>query len=1249
MRGLGIGLFLLLAAAAPEPPGPLPPTPPRAGGVWTAQSSGSTTVAFNGLSFVTSLEGFAAGSGGALHRTLDGGATAWTPQTSGTTSALNAVAMQSADLGLAVGDAAVIVRSTDGSTGGGSTWAPRITTGDPLAIAASGTTNAWTAGVGGLLRYTTNGGTLWQAGTSGLTTDIRALTFVAGTEGYAVGAGGKLQRTLDGVTWTSPSAGGTVGSTAQMNGVSMAPTTMNPTTTGWAVGNAGAIRKTSSAGVNWTANTSGTTQALNAVAAGDATNAWAVGNVGTIVATTNGGTTPWTAQISNASGSDLFGVSFVNAGAWNGIAVGAGGRVVWTNNGGSVWSPGTSGVGSTLRSVSVQSTTLAIAVGDAGVIVKSIDGGSTWVQKGVNVTAENLTGVVMASATVGWATGVNATVLQTTDGGETWAHQMSGVAATVSLKDVKFADATKAVAVGAGGVVLKSTDGGVQWSRRLRSGGNITTNSLNSVAFANATLGWTVGDAGTMFVTNDAGDTWSQFGAVTPDPLYGVAALSDSLFVAVGGAGANGTVVVLTFNGAAWTATPSSVTGAGILRAVAFPTYSRRGYAASDNGRVYVTLDAGTSWTAESTGLVAPLRGLAFPCQTLGWAAGDGGAIVRRDGTPPRLSFPPHIGTPYTYQPPLIDGFINPELAETRRPDTGWDRATQVAYANGTTQPPVTFQGLRHNGGNYLYLSFEARVDDAWDDDDAIVILFRSDSTTPRPEHAANDRKIVINPVSTGTGGTSGGIVAPGYVAPAYTNNENCAPRAAASYAWNTGTNTWDPIASSAEIVIKVRSWNPGAGSYSWSVEVQVPTTNAVYAQWINLSTTGDFLFSYYVLQKKAGGVLEASWPRDLVLSGPADVASAPMPACDWGTAKLGTAADAVGVRIKVPYYQNIGANTSGGTGTLLHEINGTGTNTFVANVQNDSDTAADNVTATFRLADWGVNGGDPLSGAWKLVPVTTGTNPPAAATVPAISGTTPGEVQFKFDWALSTTEKAAYAPPHDHQCMQVSLDSTSNVNFTERSAWVNMEYVPSSVFKQVATVSAKGFGAHGTKTGFQRFYLHVTTSRFDFAPGKIALDPVPPPNPKTDRQSESKGDHPYYKGENLQKVRLLRFYPNLANEKGPVGHYVMETHGYRETTNSVKINGHVYPILEQVNGFGYVARHGAAVSDWTSGLSGAVVKKLTDYVYEVDVPINGSVTIDTGLESLEGGVTGTGGLYWLIFFIFLFLLIIFWFLRKNP
>lgn len=1251
MRGFGIGLFLLLAAAAPEPPVPVPPTPPRAGGTWAAQTSGTTTVAFNGLSFVNSLEGFAAGSGGAIHRTLDGGATAWAAQTSGTTSGLNAVSMNTADIGLAAGDAGVIVRTANGSAGGGSTWTPGLTTGDQLAIASSGTTNVWTAGVGGLMRTTTTGGISWLAGSSGLTTDIRALSFPTGNEGYAVGVGGKVQRTLDGLTWTAPSAGGTVGTAQQMNGVAMAPGTMNPTTVGWAVGNNGIIRKTSNAGVNWAPNTSGTTQVLNAAAAGDANNAWAVGNVGTIVATSNGGATAWTAQTSNASGSDLFGVSFVNSGTWNGIAVGAAGRVVWTSTGGATWTAGSSGVGSPLRSVSVVGPTLAVAVGDAGVILKSIDGGATWTQKGVNVTAENLTGVTMASATNGWASGSSATILTTADGGDTWTAQISGVAvaASLSLKDVKFADATRAVAVGTSGLVLKSVDGGVQWTRRLNAGANITVNTLNGVAFSSATRGWAVGDAGVMFLTNDAGDTWTSFTAVTPNPLYGIAALSDSLFVAVGGDGTNGTAVVISFDGTSWTETASSVAGAVNLRAVSFPAYSRRGYAVSDTGSAYVTVDAGTSWTPEATGLATALRGVAFPSQTQGWAAGDGGSIVRRDGSAAPLVFPPHIGTPYTYQPPLIDGFINPEHdSDPRRPDTGWDHATQVAYANGTTQPPVTFQGLRHNAGGSIFLSFEARVDDAWDDDDAVVILFRSDNISPRQEHAANDRKIVIYPVTTGTGGTSGGILAPGYVAPPYTNHENCDPRLVKVFAWNAGSG-WTPVALSPELKIKVRSWSPPSGGVSWSVETQVPTTNAVWSQWINLPTTGQFLFSYYVLQKKIAGVLEASWPRDLVLSGPSDIETAPMPASDWGTASIDPAATVTGVRIKVPFYQNIGANTSGGIGPLTHEIHGMGTNTFVANVQNDDTTPTAPVSATFRIANWGVNGGDPSSGAWTLVPVTSGSNPPTAAPIPGFSGGIPGEAQFTFDWALSTTEKAAYAPPHEHQCMQVSLDSTGNVNFVERSAWVNMDYVASSVFSRPAHISAKGFGAHGAKGGVQRFYLHVTTHRFDYDPARDSLQTVPPPNPKTDKQSDRKEDHPYYSGENLQKVRLKQFYPNLVAEKGPVAHYVMETHGYRETTNTVKINGHAYPILEQVNGFGYVARHGSSVADWTSGLSGAVVKKLGPYTYEVDVPINGSRQIDSGLESKDGGPTGTCGLVTLIALIFLFLLIIFWFLKRNP
>jgi photosystem II stability/assembly factor-like uncharacterized protein len=59
--------------------------------------------------------------------------------------------------------------------------------------------------------------------------------------------------------------------------------------TGWAVGDAGTILKTSNGGSSWSSQTSGTNQGLSSVYFTDAQTGWAVGKSGTIVRTINGG------------------------------------------------------------------------------------------------------------------------------------------------------------------------------------------------------------------------------------------------------------------------------------------------------------------------------------------------------------------------------------------------------------------------------------------------------------------------------------------------------------------------------------------------------------------------------------------------------------------------------------------------------------------------------------------------------------------------------------------------------------------------------------------------------------------------------------------------------------------------------------------------------------------------------------------------------------------------------------------------
>ena len=105
------------------------------------------------------------------------------------------------------------------------------------------------------------------------------------------------------------------------------------------------------------------------------------------------------------------------------------------------------------------------AVGDAGQILKTSDGGATWAGQRSGVSTR-LTQVRFATATTGWAVGDAATVLRTVDGGATWVPQASGVPGTYYSNPgatLRLLSATKAIATLGGYTTRTTTDGGEHW------------------------------------------------------------------------------------------------------------------------------------------------------------------------------------------------------------------------------------------------------------------------------------------------------------------------------------------------------------------------------------------------------------------------------------------------------------------------------------------------------------------------------------------------------------------------------------------------------------------------------------------------------------------------------------------------------------------------------------------------------------------------------------------------------------------
>lgn len=83
-------------------------------------------------------------------------------------------------------------------------------------------------------------------------------------------------------------------------------------------------------------------------------------------------------------------------------------------------------------------------------------------------TGNNFNAVKLISENIGWAVGSAGTILKTIDGGVTWESVTSGTKS--ELTDINFIDQNTGWIVGADGVILKTTNGGSDWAPRKVDG-----------------------------------------------------------------------------------------------------------------------------------------------------------------------------------------------------------------------------------------------------------------------------------------------------------------------------------------------------------------------------------------------------------------------------------------------------------------------------------------------------------------------------------------------------------------------------------------------------------------------------------------------------------------------------------------------------------------------------------------------------------------------------------------------------------
>jgi photosystem II stability/assembly factor-like uncharacterized protein len=427
--------------------------------------------------------------------------------------------------------------------------------------------------------------------------DYLGIQFVNKDTGWAVGDLGALIKSTDGGTsWT----------VSQTN--TTAPILKVRSYNGQVViasGFGGLILRSTDGGETFTQVTSNVTGDLWGLQMINDTLGWSCGNANSLTKTTDGGQT-WQRIFTPGYTSDYWWIDFLNE-SYGFIA--ANGKVLRTIDGGQNWEIIQAGDSYPLFSIDViDSLHIAAAgYGGTGYAAKNIyssDGGNNWVNGG-QLTTEVVNCIQYVNPDTGYLVMTNVSARKTTNRGQNWTT-IQGISDNYELQllvrdNIGFSAGT--------GLKINKTDGGLDIWNRL-----IINDNFSDVFFVTEQKGFVISSSGLsapsgLYKTTDGGINWQKH----PSGLNGVDLLFlDSL---IGFIGASNSIYKTTDGGNSWYPTQGT-TGAGNI----FFINETTGWAVH-SGTIYKTTNSGENWFEQLFDIVGNFNSIYFVDSLYGWVS----------------------------------------------------------------------------------------------------------------------------------------------------------------------------------------------------------------------------------------------------------------------------------------------------------------------------------------------------------------------------------------------------------------------------------------------------------------------------------------------------------------------------------------------------------------------------------------------------------------------------------------------------